>query len=233
MHNSCLSAIIYFVSNSAIISDDDAPGLRERKRAARWEAIVNTARDLTEAHGLAGYTVEQLCERVGISRRTFFNYFASKEDAVLGRNDDGIPSDLLEEFLARGSTTPGRISATLMEDTVTLFGEMASRMTFNAAQYRQLVGIIDREPHLQAKLFGETAQREGVFKGLLAQRENCDPDDPRIVMAAVLIGGAARQTTQIYFNADNSRSFEAILRDFIHAVPELIETSRPGIGAQS
>lgn len=218
--------------NSALIPDDDSPGLRERKRAARWEAIVNTARDLTEAHGLAGYTVEQLCEQIGISRRTFFNYFASKEDAILGRDHDGIPADLLEEFLCRGSKTPGKISRTLIEDLVTLLGKMASRMTLNAAQYRQLVGIIDREPHLQAKLFGETAQREGIFKGLLAQRENCSPEDPRIVMAAVLIGGAARQTTRLYFNADNSRAFEEILRDFIHALPELIETSSPGIGGQ-
>ena len=35
-------------------------------------------------HGLDGFTMEQLAERVGVSRRTLFYYFPAKDDAVLG-----------------------------------------------------------------------------------------------------------------------------------------------------
>lgn len=227
-----MSANIYFMGNSAIISGEEAPGLRERKRAARWEAIVNAARDLTEEHGLVGFTVEQLCERVGVSRRTFFNYFASKEDAVLGRDNDSVPTDLIEPFLERGSSVPGEISSTLLSDVVDLIVTMADRMTFTMKQYRQLTAIINNEPHLQAKLFGETDLRERQFAMLLARREDCEPEDPRIVMATLICSGAARQAMKIYFTEENTERLEDLLNRYINASQELIETSRPVIGGQ-
>ena len=46
--------------------------------------MVVEARRSTVEHGLSGFTIEQLCESVGVSRRTFFNHFGSKEDVVLG-----------------------------------------------------------------------------------------------------------------------------------------------------
>ena len=78
-------------------------GLRERKRAATRAAITAVARSLTSERGLNGYTVEDVCEQAGISRRTFFNYFPTKEDAILGHVDDEMPEDVFEEFL-RGGT---------------------------------------------------------------------------------------------------------------------------------
>ncbi|MGP4991561.1 TetR/AcrR family transcriptional regulator, partial [Glutamicibacter ardleyensis] len=36
-------------------------------------SITQHARELTAEHGFAGFTVDQLCAGVGISRRTFFN----------------------------------------------------------------------------------------------------------------------------------------------------------------
>src|SRR6476660_5993038 len=75
------------MGNSAI----NAGGLRERKRAATRAAITAVARSLTAERGLNGYTVEEVCEQAGISRRTFFNYFPAKEDAILGHVDDDLP----------------------------------------------------------------------------------------------------------------------------------------------
>lgn len=61
-----------------------SPTLRERKRLATSLEIHDAAADLTLAHGLQQVTIEQIAERAGISQRTFFNYFACKDDAVLG-----------------------------------------------------------------------------------------------------------------------------------------------------
>lgn len=95
------------MNDSAVIEG----GLRERKRAATRAAITAVARTLTAERGLNGYTVEEVCERADISRRTFFNYFPTKEDAILGHIDDDIPSDVLEEFIAGGKASPpGEIS---------------------------------------------------------------------------------------------------------------------------
>lgn len=49
-----------------------------------WLAIHEAAVHLIVEQGFAASTVEAIAEAAGVSRRTFFNYFPSKEDAVLG-----------------------------------------------------------------------------------------------------------------------------------------------------
>ena len=76
------------------------PSLREARKHRTQSALISAARRLTHEHGLGGYTVDFLCEEVGVSRRTFFNYFAGKEDAVLGIGLDSPFADYLPEFFA-------------------------------------------------------------------------------------------------------------------------------------
>ena len=58
--------------------------LREQKRLETRLRIEDAATLLVDEHGFAAVTVEEICEKAGISRRTFFNYFDSKDSAVLG-----------------------------------------------------------------------------------------------------------------------------------------------------
>jgi AcrR family transcriptional regulator len=57
--------------------------LRGRKKAATRQSLHEAALRLAMAHGLDEVTVEDIADEVGVSRRTFSNYFANKEDAVL------------------------------------------------------------------------------------------------------------------------------------------------------
>jgi AcrR family transcriptional regulator len=57
-------------------------GLRERKKAATRQALHDAALRLAIAHG-GEVTVEAIADEVGVSRRTFSNYFANKEEALL------------------------------------------------------------------------------------------------------------------------------------------------------
>ena len=96
-------------------------GLRERKRAATRGSITAVARSLTAERGLNGYTVEEVCEQAGISRRTFFNYFPSKEDAILGHVDDELPEEVFADFIRRRRRLPFRRDLpTLLQDLVGL-----------------------------------------------------------------------------------------------------------------
>lgn len=60
------------------------PGLRERKRIATRRAIQRAALTLSKEHGFDRVTVDDISEQALVSPRTFFNYFPSKEAAVIG-----------------------------------------------------------------------------------------------------------------------------------------------------
>ncbi len=65
------------------MDDPTPPGLRERKQTETRLALEAAALHLVHANGLENVTVEQIAERANVSTRTFFNYFSSKEDALL------------------------------------------------------------------------------------------------------------------------------------------------------
>jgi AcrR family transcriptional regulator len=66
------------------VTSPDEPGLRERKRLATRRAIQHAALQVVRENGLDGATVDEIARIADVSPRTFFNYFPSKEDAILG-----------------------------------------------------------------------------------------------------------------------------------------------------
>ncbi|MBP1234693.1 AcrR family transcriptional regulator [Arthrobacter sp. PvP102] len=205
--------------NNSAISDG---GLRERKRAATRAAITAVARKLTAARGLNGYTVEEVCSEAGISRRTFFNYFPAKEDAIIGHAADELPHDVIDEFIAGGqSSPPGIISPTLLQDLVTLSLKLSENMAASEEDTRQLIGVIKKEPQLILRIIGATEQREAEFAKDVALREGVAPDHPVVQMAVVLLGTIARKTSMVYFSEGNTRPYRELLLENISAARRL------------
>lgn len=60
--------------------------LRERKKEQTRQALEKAILCPVIEKGYEEVTVEEVCQKVGISRKTFFNYFSSKRAAVLGRS---------------------------------------------------------------------------------------------------------------------------------------------------
>ncbi|MFD0539486.1 TetR/AcrR family transcriptional regulator [Actinomadura luteofluorescens] len=77
-------------------------GLRERKKEATRRALHEAAVRLAVEHGLDEVTVEAIADAAGVSRRTFSNYFAGKEDALL-YGDEQRMNAVLETFASRPS----------------------------------------------------------------------------------------------------------------------------------
>jgi AcrR family transcriptional regulator len=62
-----------------------APGLRERKKQATRAALADAAWNLAVERGVGAVTIDEIAQAADVSPRTFFNYFSSKEEAVLER----------------------------------------------------------------------------------------------------------------------------------------------------
>lgn len=57
---------------------------KDKRGARKWHnrrAIVMAAGELTDRHGIQGFSVDDLAAKAGVSRRTIFNHFSSAEDA--------------------------------------------------------------------------------------------------------------------------------------------------------
>ncbi|SHN39707.1 TetR family transcriptional regulator [Cryptosporangium aurantiacum] len=79
--------------------------VRERARRAVRAELVTLAQDLFAAQGYERTTIEDLVAAAGMSKRTFFRYFTSKEELVLGKHDVWAER-LLEAFAARPADEP-------------------------------------------------------------------------------------------------------------------------------
>jgi AcrR family transcriptional regulator len=75
---------------SAQTTDDHDPagseelGLREQKKRQTRIAMHRAALELVVEHGLSAVTAQMIAERAGVSTRTFFNHWVTKESAILG-----------------------------------------------------------------------------------------------------------------------------------------------------
>lgn len=58
-------------------------GRRERKKQAVREKICSVTLDLIRLHGIEGTTIEDICERTDIAKKTFYNYYPSRHELLI------------------------------------------------------------------------------------------------------------------------------------------------------
>lgn len=77
----------------------EARGLRARRLKQTWQDIHHIAAQDCLQHGPEGVNTARIAEAAGVSPRTFFNYFATKEDAILGIGRPELRPRHLEAFV--------------------------------------------------------------------------------------------------------------------------------------
>ena len=183
--------------------------------------LTSVSRRWTADRGLAGFTVEELCAEVDISRRTFFNYFSSKDDAVLGVDSEEEGQKFAEAFLAQGARGWGQVIDDLFLLAIALFDEADVDTTAHSDFMRAL----EREPKLFARFIGATREREKQLQALIAEREGVGVDDPRAEAAVMVVSSLARIVGERQLDANDDRSFAAIITDSLAALRTVLSSS--------
>lgn len=85
------------------------PPARRRDAVAKKAAIEAAAVDLVLESGYDAVTVDMICARAGVSPRTFFNHFKTKDAALLGTDGPTVDERAAREFIV--STGPLLVEA--------------------------------------------------------------------------------------------------------------------------
>ena len=91
---------------------DESEGLRSRKKAQTKRALERAALELATERRFDDITIEAICDRAGVSRMTFFNYFPSKASAFTGQTGEIPCAEDLAEALAQ-RTEPSYLDAAI------------------------------------------------------------------------------------------------------------------------
>lgn len=120
---------------------------RERRKRATRRALRAATLELGLERGLADVPVEEIAERAGVSTRTFFNYFETKEDAALIELFT-VSDDKLTVF----ATGPPDVG--VWADLTLLFAADVERAEEEGPDLPRYMALHDAHPALQARQLG-------------------------------------------------------------------------------
>lgn len=163
------------------------PGLRERKKQATREALRTAALRLALEKGPENVRVDDIAEAAGVSPRTYNNYFASREQAIIAAVTAERESRIAAAVVAR----PADVG---LADAV--IDAVVDQYTDPGAHGQDTLLMILSSPALQASYAeAATTLQEPLAEALVRRAEDLDRLTARVLAAAVGVatGLALRQ----------------------------------------
>ncbi|MGI5491983.1 TetR family transcriptional regulator [Microtetraspora malaysiensis] len=149
-------------------------GLRERKKQKTRIALIDAALDLFLTHGYDITTVDQIAAVVDVSPRTFFRYFASKEEVALSPCRDG-QEIFASELAARPSDEPPYQAVTRAMRAA--LAAMRDGDPVEVDRFVKVRRLMEETPSLFAAQMCLIAQSERRLAEEVARRRGTDVDD--------------------------------------------------------
>ncbi|MFJ1746696.1 TetR/AcrR family transcriptional regulator [Streptomyces sp. NPDC088116] len=158
--------------------NEKLPGLRERTRRAVRMEIAETASALFVERGYEATTIDDIAAAVGMSQRSVFRYFATKEEIVLGKFDL-VVDDMLAALRARPADETVWTSLHHVFDVLVSLAEAPGHEEMVEPMHR----VIFETPVLLAGYLQKLQQiQDAVVAELLERAEAAGtphaPDDP-------------------------------------------------------
>ncbi|MFJ8137890.1 TetR family transcriptional regulator [Streptomyces sp. NPDC096013] len=166
------------------------PPLTETRKTEIRLEIARAAVELFVAQGVAATTGEQIGQAVGVSARTVWRYFPSKEACVRPLFSAGI--DVIAARLREWR--PGHPLSELFDPDLAT-GLLAATGP-DGATGSALVRLTRTEPGLRAIWLQTYDEAEPAFARALADRAGLPPDDLRPMIQAAMLNAALRAAVE-------------------------------------
>jgi AcrR family transcriptional regulator len=179
---------------------EPAPGRRQRKKQLTRDALIQAAIELFVAQGYEHTAVREITDAVDVSERTFFRYFASKEDLVLSFTRDGMTA-FAEELACRPPEEEPFAAARAaflasLRRLASAEGDLPPHLT--------VMRLIESTPVLLAAQLRFIHDHDEEIIQALAEREGVDPaTDPRPRLLASIIGATTALANRDWLTGDN------------------------------
>ncbi|MFC4067682.1 TetR/AcrR family transcriptional regulator [Actinoplanes subglobosus] len=193
------------------VENPTLPGRREQKRLQTRLALITAALRLADERGVDRMTVDEISAAAEVSPRTFFNYFATKEHALVG--------DPLEDC-----AVPALGDLPLLDALLD-----ALRPTFEQIQRdRDLwllrMRVIAANPQLLPLLIAAASTAEQRLSGAIAAHGGHPPDHPRPQVVAAVANAAVRVALIRWAGAGDARPLIEHVREAFAILHDLKES---------
>jgi AcrR family transcriptional regulator len=190
------------------------PGLRERKKAATRAALSQAAMRLVLERGLEQVRVEDIAAEADVSPRTFNNYFACKEEALVGAGVDRAER-VRAALVARPADEP------LWEAIANAVAEQVSGDVGMDREWVTRARLIKQTPALAAEQRKLDAAAYRSLAEAVAERTGTDIERdlyPRLVAAVGIV--AVRAAVDFWLDSDPGTPLGPLVTNALHQVAE-------------
>jgi AcrR family transcriptional regulator len=163
-------------------------GRRERKKRSTRLALRAAALDLVAERGFAHVTVEDIADAVDVSVRTFFNYFTSKEDAVVGDDPELIDATKAELLALPAELSPLEAIRTVLFTRMRAIQEDIDQSGEDHAVWMRRFALVKSQPEVLVAYTKHLTRLEKALTDALVER--LGGDERRRLYASVVTSSA-------------------------------------------
>src|ERR1700719_5092583 len=191
-----------------------APGLRLRKRPNPRGGLTRAAMALFLERGFEATTLDDIAAAADISRRSFFHYFASKEDVVFAWHEETTAA-----LIAAVAERPaGESMLTAAENAIS-----AMARQLEPGEAIAMARLKRENPALQARDQVKYEKLERALAEALGKRAGHETEELQARLVAMIATGAMRIGAEFWADDGGCEKPEALVKRTFAAIQAILD----------